>query len=81
MTGTTESSSPAVKTNGNGSGTTARSTLIVTNLIKLGGLVLGVKELMTTRDPFVLGVCLMMMSGLHSFEQAIVKAAERFFGN
>jgi hypothetical protein len=47
----------------------------------LGGLVLGVKELMTTRDPFVLGVCLMMMSGLHSFEQAIVKAAERFFGN
>jgi hypothetical protein len=79
MTGAPESPSPAATANGNG--TTARSTLIVTNLIKLGGLALGVKELMTTRDPFVLGVCLMMMSGLHSFEQAIVKAAERFFGN
>jgi hypothetical protein len=78
MTGAPESPSPAATANGNG---IARSTLIVTNLIKLGGLVLGVKELMTTRDPFVLGVCLMMMSGLHSFEQAIVKAAERFFGN
>jgi hypothetical protein len=78
MTETPSSSSPPVTANGS---TTARSTLVVTNLIKLGGLVLGVKELVTTRDPFVLGVCLMMMSGLHSFEQAIVKAAERFFGN
>jgi hypothetical protein len=71
----TESPTPAA------SGTTARSTLIITNMIKLGGLIFGVRELLTTRDPLVLGACLMMMSGLHSLEQAIVKAAERFFGS
>jgi hypothetical protein len=78
MTDTPSTSQPTT----NGSGALAgRSTLIVTNLIKLGGLVLGVKELLSTRDPYVLGVCLLMMSGLHSFEQALVRAAERFFGS
>jgi hypothetical protein len=71
-------SQPSTPTNGTG---VARSTLIVTNLIKLGGLVFGAIELATTREPFVLGVCILMMSGLHSFEQALVRMAERFFGN
>jgi hypothetical protein len=44
-------------------------------------LVFGAIELATTREPFVLGVCILMMSGLHSFEQALVRMAERFFGN
>jgi hypothetical protein len=59
---------------------TARSTLVITNLIKLGGLIWGSVELATTKDPLVLGVCILMMSGLHSFEQALVRMAERFFG-
>jgi hypothetical protein len=76
MTEPSPSSSPAGSETG-----IARSTLIVTNLIKLGGLVFGAIELATTREPFVLGVCILMMSGLHSFEQALVRMAERFFGN
>jgi hypothetical protein len=76
MSEPSSSSSPA----SNGTGI-ARSTLIVTNLIKLGGLVFGAIELATTREPFVLGVCILMMSGLHSFEHALVRMAERFFGN
>jgi hypothetical protein len=71
------SSTPA--RNGSG-GATARSTLVITNLIKLGGLVFGAIELATTKDPLILGVCILMMSGLHSFEQALVRMAERFFG-
>jgi hypothetical protein len=43
--------------------------------------VFGAIELATTREPFVLGVCILMMSGLHSFEQALVRMAERFFGS
>jgi hypothetical protein len=76
MTESSSSSSPA----SNGTGI-ARSTLIVTNLIKLGGLIWGSVELATTKDPLILGMCILMMSGLHSFEQALVRMAERFFGN
>jgi hypothetical protein len=76
MTEPSSSSSPA----SNGTGI-ARSTLIVTNLIKLGGLIWGSVELATTKDPLILGMCILMMSGLHSFEQALVRMAERFFGN
>jgi hypothetical protein len=71
-------SQPSTPTNGTG---VARSTLVVTNLIKLGGLIWGSIELATTKDPLILGMCILMMSGLHSFEQALVRMAERFFGN
>lgn len=56
-----------------------RSTLIITNVIKLAGLVLAVREMLTVRDPYVMGVCVVMMSGVQGLEPALVAFAERLF--
>lgn len=57
-----------------------RSTLILTNAIKLGGFVMAMREMATTRDPVVLGVCVVMMSGVQGLEDVLVTFLERFFG-
>lgn len=61
-------------------GSARKSTLVITNAIKLVGLGFGVKELLTTRDPYIVGACIVMMSGVQGLEQAIIKFAETFFG-
>lgn len=59
------------------SGTGTRSLLIVTNLIKLGGLVAALNEMLirTELRPSALGVCAVMMAGgqgLESFLSAFL---------
>lgn len=57
-----------------------RSTLIITNMIKVAGLVLAVREMLTRRDPVVIAACVTMMSGVQGLEQVVVSFFERFFG-
>ena len=54
-------------------------TLVITNAIKLAGLIFAVRELLTERDPYVIGACIVMMSGVQGLEDALVRFAERFF--
>ena len=60
-------------------GFAAWSTLVITNSIKLCGLVFAVRELAGARDPYVIGACIVMMSGVQGLEDALVRVAERFF--
>lgn len=57
-------------------------TLIVTNLIKLAGLVLAVDEVLVQPQPraLVLGVAAFMMAGAQFSEEAVLLALGRFFG-
>jgi hypothetical protein len=57
-----------------------RSTLIITNMIKVAGLALAVREMLTRRDPVVIAACVTMMSGVQGLEQVVVSFFERFFG-
>jgi len=66
---------------GEGEATVRRSTLVVTNLIKLGGLALAIREMLSPhRDPIVIAACVVMMSGVQGLEQALIVFFERFFG-
>lgn len=56
-----------------------RSTLIITNLIKMAGAVLCVREMLMTKDIAVMAVCVLMMGGVQSLENAVVLFAERLF--
>lgn len=60
--------------------TVRRSTLVVTNTIKLAGLVVGVNEMLTTRNMGVVAACIVMMSGVQGLEDAVVLFFQRFFG-
>lgn len=55
-----------------------RSTLIITNLIKVTGLGLAVREILTERDPVVIATCVVMMSGAQGIEQALIGFLEKF---
>lgn len=57
-----------------------RSTLVITNLIKIGGLIFGARELLTDQDPYVIAACVVMMSGVQGLEQAIILFIDRLFG-
>jgi hypothetical protein len=58
-----------------------RSTLLITNLIKVTGLGLAVREILTDRDPVVIATCVVMMSGAQGVEQALIAFLEKFLGN
>jgi hypothetical protein len=61
--------------------TVRRSTLVVTNLIKLAGLGLAIREMLNPqRDPVVIAACVVMMSGVQGVEQALVVFFDKFFG-
>lgn len=54
------------------------STLVVTNIIKLGGLVLAMREgLQTEVRPVVLGVAAFMMAGAQGVENFLLRFFER----
>jgi hypothetical protein len=58
-------------------------TLIVTNLIKLGGLVVGVHEIFVhsaSPNAIVLAYSALMMAGGQASETAVLGFIERFFG-
>jgi hypothetical protein len=56
------------------------STLVITNAIKVTGLVFAARELATTKDMGVLIVCVVMMSGAQSLEQVLIAFLQRFLG-
>ena len=51
-----------------------------TNLIKLAGLILGIREVLTTRNTGVMVFCGIMMSGAQGLEQVAITFIDRFFG-
>lgn len=55
-----------------------RATLAVTNLVKLGGLVIALHEALFTVEPrsLVIGIAALMMAGAQSFESFLTS----FFG-
>lgn len=57
-----------------------KSTLVITNAIKLTGLVLFVEEWVSGADPFRLALCVVLMSGIQGLEQAVVVFIQKFFG-
>lgn len=58
-----------------------RSTLIITNLIKVTGLGLAVREILTQRDPVVIATCVVMMSGAQGIESALIAFLEKFLAS
>lgn len=71
-----------MKGKGQGSSQVRRSTLLITNLIKLAGLALAVREMLSAqRDPVVIATCVVMMSGVQGLEEALVVFFDRLFGN
>lgn len=57
-----------------------RSTLVVTNVIKLGGFALGMKTGFTTQDTPTLVLAAFMMAGAQGAESVALAFIERFFG-
>lgn len=58
----------------------SRTTLIVTNLTKLGGLVLGLHEALTAKDPAVMAFAAFLCAGARVSENVILGFLDRFFG-
>lgn len=59
--------------------TPTTSTLIITNTMKLAGLVVFVREAFTAKEAIVMGICAVMMAGVQALEQVAVVFIERFF--
>ena len=54
--------------------------IVVTNSIKVGGLVLGLHEAFTTKTPTVMAFAAFMMAGARVSETVLLRAIDRFFG-
>lgn len=59
-----------------------RTTLIVTNVIKLAGLVVAINELVLRSDlrPLSAGIAVFMMAGAQVSESVLLAAIDRFLG-
>lgn len=57
-----------------------RAALITTNLTKLAGLVIGLHEALTTKDPTVMAFAAFMMAGAKVSETVLLTFIDRFFG-
>ena len=54
--------------------------LIVTNIIKVSGLVIAIHEAFTTRDPVVLALSAFMLAGAQISEELVLAVLNSFFG-
>lgn len=59
--------------------TQRRTTLVLTNTIKVVGLVFAAREMLTGKDPVVLVLCGLMMSGAEGLERVLLGFFEGFF--
>lgn len=59
------------------SGAARGTTLLVTNLIKLAGVVVAVNEAFTTRDAVVLATAAFMMAGAQASENVLLAVLDR----
>lgn len=57
-----------------------RAALIITNLTKVGGLIIGIHEALTARDPAVMAFAAFMMAGARVSETVLLTFIDRFFG-
>lgn len=56
-------------------------TLALTNLIKLGGLIVFIRETLTERDDVVLAGALFMMTGAQLSESFVLRLIDSFLGH